>query len=443
MSWLVESIFTLNYSSIAPYFVLMALFITEAWVIQHLIPFFRSGLKAGTDRNRFVELDGLRGLLALGVFFTHSLSHQLLLSTGRWNRSHSHFYAQMAIAPVAMFFFITGFLFWLRAQKGALGVWREFLKRRFWRLFPAYIFSSILIAFIVAIRTDFTMRVSLYSFFRSVLASLSFGLIPGPPLNGFRNVGLINAYVFWTLRAEWMFYISLLFLAYFARTARRQALLLLIAVGIYFALPPLLPFCRVRGFGTLGAETLSYFDFLLVSYFFVGMSAAFLYEKFRMTRLAGSSIASVAAIAAIVVVYAFLPPVPGPLEGMILGLPFLLIVHGNSFWGFLRIRPLVMLGQISYSTYLLHAIVLYIGFQFVVPGLHLSTLTPVVFWVFIAINGLVVVALSAFSYRFFEAPFLKGFAGARKTAQLDRLRAADGGSSEEPSAEEASCNSTP
>ncbi len=227
-----------------------------------------------------------------------------------------------------------------------------------------------------------------------------------------------------------MFYISLLFLAFFARTARRQLVLLAIAVGIYFVLPPLLPFCRVAGIGTFGLGTLSYFDFYLVAYFSVGMLAAFIHEKVRLKWLAGSSIASLTAIALIVVVYAFLKPVASPLEGMILGIPFLLIVHGNSFWGFLRIRPLVMLGQISYSTYLLHLFVLYIGFEIVAPALHMSTLTPLAFWIFIAINGLAVVALSAFSYRFFEAPFLKGFPGKRKVTPLVQVPASADGSSE-------------
>jgi peptidoglycan/LPS O-acetylase OafA/YrhL len=427
----------IHYTSIAPYFVLMALFVAEAWAIQHAVPFFRSGLKASTDRNRFVELDGLRGLLALGVFFTHSLSHQLLFATGHWDLPHSSFYAQMAVAPVAMFFLITGFLFWSRAQRGTLGTWREFLDRRFWRLFPAYFFCLILIGLIVAVRTGFTLRVPVFNLLRSALSSLSFGLISGPPWNGYLDVGLINANVFWTLRVEWMFYLSLLFLAFFARTARRQLVLLAIAVGIYFALPPLLPYCRVAGFGTFGLGTLSYFDFYLVAYFSAGMLAAFIHERFRLKWLAGSSVASVTAIALIVVVYAFLAPVASPLEGMILGIPFLLIVYGNSFWGFLRIRPLVMLGQISYSTYLLHPIVLYTGFTFVAPALHISTLTPLAFWIFIAINGLAVVALAAFSYRFFEAPFLKGFVGKSTAAQVDRVRASVEGSSKAASAETA------
>jgi peptidoglycan/LPS O-acetylase OafA/YrhL len=415
----------IHYTSIAPYFVLMALFIAEAWAIQHAVPFYRNGLSASADRNRFVELDGLRGLLALGVFFTHALASQLLFATGHWDRPHSNFYAQMAVAPVAVFFLITGFLFWSRAQRGALGTWREFLDRRFWRLFPTYLFSWILWGFIIAVRTGFTLRVPVFNLLRSLLSILSFELIAGPPLNGYSAI--ID--VFWSLRVEWMFYISLLFLAFFARTARRQLVLLAIAVGIYFVLPLLLPFCRMAGFGTFGLGTLSYFDFFLVAYFSVGMLTAFIHDKFKLKWLAGSSIASLIAIALIVVVYAFVAPVTSPLEGMILGVPFLLIVHGNSFWGFLRVRPLVMLGKISYSTYLLHPIVLYIGFQLVAPALHISTLTPLAFWIFIAINGLAVVALSAFSYRFFEAPFLKGFAGMRKVTQLEQVSASVEGSS--------------
>jgi peptidoglycan/LPS O-acetylase OafA/YrhL len=62
------------------------------------------------DQTHVTQLDGLRGLLALGVFFAHAQSYQIMWRSGRWGKSDSTFYGQFGIAPVAVSFLITGFL---------------------------------------------------------------------------------------------------------------------------------------------------------------------------------------------------------------------------------------------------------------------------------------------------------------------------------------------
>jgi peptidoglycan/LPS O-acetylase OafA/YrhL len=94
----------------------------------------------------------------------------------------------------------------------------------------------------------------------------------------------------------------------------------------------------------------------------------------------------------------------GALESIILGLPFLILACGNDMWGLLRTKPLVFLGQISYSVYMLHCLVLgtvIIGLRQYVPR------SPVAYWGAIAILGIAVVLLATLTHRWLEAPFMR------------------------------------
>jgi len=78
-------------------------------------PLFRGAEVPPSPRGgRISTLDGLRGFLALGVFFHHAAVYHEYLSDGRWQVPPSRFYTLVGQSSVAMFFMITGFLFWSR-----------------------------------------------------------------------------------------------------------------------------------------------------------------------------------------------------------------------------------------------------------------------------------------------------------------------------------------
>jgi peptidoglycan/LPS O-acetylase OafA/YrhL len=405
-----NSFFVLRDTSVWPYFAIMGLFLFEAALIQRTIPFFRRALaQEQVDKSHFMQLDGLRGLLALGVFFTHAESFRQQWITGKWLLPDSNFYSQLAVAPVAMFFLITGFLFWTKALKAKRENWATFFFHRIRRLVPAYLFALLLIVLVVAVSTGFQIRVPVSDIAKNLLKYLTFNLIPAGPLNGFQHTGDIYANVFWSLRVEWMFYLLFPFMSLLARTRRKQLILLSIAVALYFFLPLLHRSADPNGGAngsSLGVGTLQYFIFYLVSYFSIGMAAAYLKKSYKLAFLTGTP-ATVIGIATALAIAFILPPAKGLLEGIMLGIPFVAVVFGNSFFGLLRLRPLVLLGQISYSTYVLHAIVLYSGNQLLARTINPGTLNPIQFWLFTAALGVLVVLLSAFSYRWFEAPFMK------------------------------------
>src|SRR5579862_6911783 len=87
--------------------------VVVAGLTATLLAFLVSGRSppvAGADR--FLAIDGLRGYLALSVFLHHSCVWYFYLRTGKWELPPSRLYVQLGQSSVALFFMITGFLFY-------------------------------------------------------------------------------------------------------------------------------------------------------------------------------------------------------------------------------------------------------------------------------------------------------------------------------------------
>ena len=400
----------LQFESVWPYFALMGIFLLTASMILRWLPFFRKTLASEINKqNHASQLDGLRGLLALAVFFTHAQSFQGLWRSGVWNLPNSNFYSQLGVAAVALFFMITGYLFWTRAQKRAEPSWAVFFQHRVQRILPTYLLVLLLLLAFVSVATEFHWKGSTVSFVRAVSSFLTFGLISGSSLNGLESTPLIYATdVFWTLRIEWTFYLSFPLLAWFARSTWRQVWLAWASFCVYFFLPEFtIDLERLWGHRVYGLGSMIAFNFWLFSYFSFGMLAAYLKRHYQLESIASSSPASITALAISACVLFLKAPLAGPVEGMLLAVPFLITILGNTYFGLLRRQPLMLLGQISYSTYVLHCLVLYCGYLLLRRSVPLEMLTPYQFWLFTGVDGIVVVCISALSYRFVEFPFMR------------------------------------
>ncbi len=415
----------LTYTSIAPYFLLMALFWLEAAVIQRHVPFFRRALTQETsDRSHFSQLDGLRGLLALAVFFAHSLTYHYYLTTGTFAgaNSHSHFYDLLGKAGVVFFFFLTGFLFWNKAQKGngSLGKLRIFFWHRVRRLYPAFVLPTLAYALIVIVHPGDTPAHSPAFLLHIVVNYLTFYLAPSPSLG---YAGWILSMV-WTLRLEWMFYLMLPLMALFARRRLSQLALLCLILALQFVLPALRSWPGIsHGPAKVlfyAAGQLLYFDGFLASMFLIGMIVSFLYKHVDLGRHARSWYGSLAAVLFLVLGVTVIPFPPMALLPCVLGVPFLIIVYGNSLFGLLQTGPLRLLGMVSYSTYLIHLSVMFFLYH-LMPRMATSAASPLAFWAFTALAGSVVVGLSALSYRFVEAPFMHGY-GLKRVSTMESIR---------------------
>ncbi len=82
---------------------------------------------------------------------------------------------------------------------------------------------------------------------------------------------------------------------------------------------------------------------------------------------------------------------------------FSFIVSGYSF-GILNHKGLKVLGEISYSIYLIHGLVLYTIFT-VINIVDLKTISLEKYYSFFLPTALLVTIVSLFTYKFIECPF--------------------------------------
>src|SRR3989344_3498063 len=122
----------------------MGLLVGVSAVIIRFIPFYKK-IIATEDKGRFESLDGLRGFLALNVFFQHAVTAYFYFQTGIWQIVPVRFYRHLGGEAVILFFMITSFLYWSKAisQKGLEP--GSLYRSRFLRLAPMYLFSAAIV----------------------------------------------------------------------------------------------------------------------------------------------------------------------------------------------------------------------------------------------------------------------------------------------------------
>jgi peptidoglycan/LPS O-acetylase OafA/YrhL len=379
----------------------MAVFACTAFILSHALPFYRDAARwLLAQPGYFVELESLRGILALSVFIHHAMVWYFLPQTHRWTAPPSNFYSQMAVFPVSMFFFLTGFLFWSKLLRKPKLLWSDFMRARLRRLGPAYLLTIILLFVIVADLTGFRLHVSLPKLFLSCLAWALYDFGGTPDINGLRNT-IYLLVVIGTLRLEWMFYTLLPLLGWFARRTHR-ALFLIGASAVVYEIAILIYGSQFRFFG-LG--TTIWFLSHVVYTFSVGIVTACLMARYNLRRIAQSPYVTCGALACLSLVLWRVRPEYGLLESTLLAPLFLAVAAGNSF-GILRKRAFLFLGQISYSIYLLHCLVLAAT---IIPlqRAHSQLLeNPVWYLALICFMGIGVILLATVSHRFVESPFL-------------------------------------
>src|SRR5271170_4188550 len=96
---------SLTYTSLLPYFILMICFAGLASLLDFENPATEKITPHGDRFN--IPLESLRGVLALGVFFHHSVTNYYFFKTGKWGPAPSPFYLLLGSGPVIMFFFLS------------------------------------------------------------------------------------------------------------------------------------------------------------------------------------------------------------------------------------------------------------------------------------------------------------------------------------------------
>lgn len=335
-------------------------------------------------QGRFASIDGLRGYLAFFVFLHHSCVNYSYLTTNKWESPNSALFAVFGYGSVQVFFMITSFLFFsklLNTKHGKIN-WVRFYISRLLRLYPLYLFSISLVFIVIIYLSKGHLQESYWKLFKHVSSWILFGLFGMADLNEQARTHIINAGVTWSLSYEWIFYLSMPIWARFLK----------IPASIGWVL-----------FGLIGVSVIGIFHPLLGGKAFLGgILAAFLVKNDEFRLLATSNLMSVVAISALIAVAMPFASNNESLTLILLIIAFVIIGCGNHLFGLL-VHPISRaLGDLSYSIYLLHGILLFVTFNILID--KSVVVSANVYWGVITVIAPILIFICHCTYRYIEYP---------------------------------------
>ena len=349
-------------------------------------------------------IDGLRGYLALSVLAHHFVMWmQVTRLGGGWGVPTVPLFNAFGSGAVGLFFMITGFVFYRRVLTGWRQTpWSAVYITRIFRILPLVTVSVVAVAAVAMHRSGHALGRS------DVPALLSWITSIGEPsLAGDAAASEINAGVLWTLRFEWAFYLVILpGLAVATDLMHRRLPSAVLPAALLAA-------ALVGGMTHLWVTLMSY-----LPHFAVGMLA---YEARRIPAIASRLRGRTAAVVAVTLLFLTCLRVAFPVG---VGLPafalfFICVACGNDFFGLLRSRGALVLGELSFSLYLLHAILLSLFFVEAAPLAERPSvgLLPIA----MPLLGLMAILVSCATYTLVERPAMRF--GRRLADQWTGLRA--------------------
>lgn len=360
--------------------------------------FRRTNILSNQILSRSSPLDALRGLLATAVVCHHFVVTYYWKVNGSWVRPESDVLNNMGVVPVSLFFMITGFLFFGKIYRKN-PEWGVLLRSRIQRIMPLYIFVVFVVFLMSVIETKFIL-VGVNEIIKGVFM---WGGFVGSSFNGFPDSIHMTAGAQWTLRYEWLFYLSL---PVIASVANRKT------YGKYLALSLVIMVSALPGIyvGVIIPK--------LVLLFFIGFIPVIIKVHFPgflpvIRHRLGSLVALV-----FISLGMSVDPGYSVVQMLVLGVSFVIIALGNDVFGVLKSSGLKVLGEVSYSIYLTHGLILYVLFSVfdVIPVeegdvFHYVVLLPVVL--------VLVSASSVITFFAIEKPFI--FVAAAAVAECDTV----------------------
>ncbi|ACL56454.1 acyltransferase family protein [Methylobacterium nodulans] len=292
-------------------------------------------------------IDGLRGYLALSVLIHHFVVWMQATSLGgAWAVPSVNLFAQLGAGGVALFFMVTGLVFYPRILAGFRATaWPAVYTMRVFRIVPLVAVSVAIITLLIAARTGRGLDAQFPAAAAQWITTWG-----EPPLLGFADSGRINAYVLWSLRYEWLFYLAVLPACALAMDLVRGRLpswtvpVALLAIGLLG---------REAGLPTALLRFLPLFAIGMLAYEVRSREAI---ARHLRTRPA----AAVAVLALALGMVTARTPYGSALP--LFALFFVCVACGNALFGVLRTRGALVLGECSFGIYLLHGVVLSVAF---------------------------------------------------------------------------------
>lgn len=340
------------------------------------------------------SLSGLRCLLAAIVAFSHvahylySIDHDWIYNKDYFSWfSEGNFFVNAGKFGVLIFFMISAFLFYrliYSERYSTSGLFTSRVKR----IVPMFWFTGFVVFTIGAFNGELPDQLTTLKDF------VMWMLFVGNYHIGDFNTSAVNAGVEWTLRIEWSLYASIPVVYYLNILTKRKhtTTLVLGSIAAIFAV----------GYG-IRLNSQSYCDPRPVLGFATGFFCyryASLLAPLKESKPAAALCVFLAAFSllftsnALFYLFFFAS----------LSIIFAVACSGNSIFGILENRILMSIGEVSYSLYLMHGIVLYFMKKIPVFYLKESWLSCLLFCtVFFVVSF----SLSKLTYLYIEKPFMK------------------------------------
>jgi len=339
------------------------------------------------DERRNPSIDGLRGFLAIFVFYHHSNIWYSYIHTHKWVAPSSHFYTNIGQVGVIFFFMITGYLFTGKIKKNKSLNWPALFRGRLFRLTPLYLFTIMLLVIMVFITSDWKIHTSLTDVFKSILYWIPFTWYGMPDINNLERTRSIVASVPWTLVYEWYFYFCLPILALIL--GRRTSPFLLIISFYFLADFFLAPYYKI--------QTLA---------FLCGICTSLIDGNAFIRKVAAAKTGSLLCVAVLMIILFTFEMSYNAIPIMGCGLVFVLLANGCSIYGMLHQKYVRYFGEATYSVYLLHGPLLYFMINILLGKTFVASLSTGQFGVFILILTPILVLISILSFKYIELPFI-------------------------------------
>ena len=394
----------MSLGSINPLWAVIAylLAIITAGVLLRFSPAIERSLRH-SGQSRYHSVDGLRGYLAFGVFVHHTAIIWSFLHTGVFELPKEKFYIQIGLASVALFFMITGFLFWGRLiQKGRDFDWLAFAVSRVFRLYPLYLPLLVLVLFSVFHIQGWTLKDEPFEVAGQILAWV---LFDRPDINQFPQTGGLIANVTWTLSYEVFFYMALPLFGMVFVYRRNWQQVVLCLLGIYTL------------YQVVGWEH-SLKKHILMS-FLGGVAAAYWVRRPKIVAWSQTPVAGIIALLTVLMILTLFRKSFALAPLALLTLVFSIIASGHTLFGALTLRSIRWMGEISYSTYLLHGFLLWLMMQRLPLVLPIDSKDPLVFVSLAALCSCLLIVISSLSFLYIEKP---GMAAGKQVVRRLRQR---------------------
>ena len=335
----------------------------------------------------YATIDGLRGYLAIFVFLSHSSIWYFFLRTGKWQEPASNLFVHFGQSSVALFFMITSFLFFnkLLDDRHRKIDWLLLYMSRITRLVPLYLCLMVAFFVIVAVITGGFAQEQTIPVLKKIAQWLAFTYFGSPSFKGSGQSEMLIAGSVWSLPYEWMFYFSLPLLGLTVKVRPRFLVLALSALMMI-----------------VSASRRP--EFFIFSAFCGGIIASHLVRLPRVCAAASNRAASVVAIVCLVATITLFSTAHSVIPLILLSVTFSIIACGNDLFGLLSLPVSRVLGEQTYSIYLLHLLILFIVFYFVVGFERARSFSVLEHWLVIASTTPILICVGQLSYTIIEEP---------------------------------------